>query len=80
MKKLSISLHDATYALISGQAAESRKKVSQVAIEALMDAFPTDISLCDRCGKLFSIEADEGGLREEGVFCNRHLPKETGEG
>ena len=31
-------------------------------------------TLCDRCGKGFSLEADEGSVREEGAFCNRHLP------
>ena len=76
MKKLSISLDDTTYGLISREAAESRRKVSQVAIEALLAAFPSDVCLCERCGKVFSIESDEGSVREDGAFCNKHLPKE----
>ena len=79
MKRLSLSLDDTTYDLVSRQAAESRKKVSAVLLEAIMLAFPSDVCLCDKCGKLFSVEADEGSIREEGAFCNRHLPKETEE-
>lgn len=75
MKKLSINLDDTTYGLISRQAAESRKKVSQIVTLALMEAFPSDVCQCERCGKVFSIESDEGSLREEGAFCNKHLPK-----
>ncbi|WP_053764693.1 hypothetical protein [Leptospirillum ferriphilum] len=76
MKKLSITLDETTYGLIQRQAAESRRRVSQVAIEALMVAFPSDVCQCDRCGKAFSVEADEGSVREEGAFCNKHLPME----
>ena len=76
MKKLSISLDDTTYGLISRQAAESRRRVSQVAIEALLAAFTSDVCQCVRCGKVFSIESDEGSMREEGAFCNKHMPKE----
>ena len=76
MKKLTVSLDETTYGLIQHQAAESRRKVSQVAIEALLAAFPSDVCLCERCGKAFSVEADEGSLREEGAFCNKHLPEE----
>ncbi len=79
MKRLSLSLDDTTFDLVSRQAAESRKKVSAVLLEAIMLAFPSDVCLCDKCGKLFSVEADEGSIREEGAFCNRHLPKETEE-
>ena len=38
-----------------------------------------DVLPCARCGKVISIEADEGSMREEGVFCNKHLPEETEE-
>ena len=76
MKKLTVSLDETTFGLIQRQAAESRRRVSQVAIEALLAAFPSDVCLCERCGKAFSVEADEGSLREEGAFCNKHLPEE----
>ncbi len=79
MKRISLTLDPTTYDLILREAAESRKKVSQVAIEALLAAFPSDICLCEKCGKAFSVEGDEGNVREEGAFCNRHLPKEIEE-
>ena len=75
MKRISVTLDDTTYQLLSESAAESGKKVPHVIAGVLMDAFPSDhLCLCEKCGKVFDIQADEGSLREEGAFCNKHLP------
>jgi len=90
MKRISLALHDSTYELIlretiSRTRTESltgkaiSKKAVQVVIETIMEAFPSDVLPCTKCGKVICIEADEGSMREEGVFCNKHLPKETEE-
>jgi hypothetical protein len=64
MKRISLALDETTYDLI---------------LETIMESFPSDVLLCDKCGKVFSIEADEGSVSEEGAFCNKHLPKEAEE-
>lgn len=87
MKRLSITLDDTTYGLIlqeavsrmegeysTGKAIE--KKAVNLVLEAVMLAYPSDVMPCDKCGKIFSVEADEGSVREEGAFCNKHIPKE----
>ncbi|MHB8544082.1 MAG: hypothetical protein ACYC9S_08815 [Leptospirales bacterium] len=90
MKRISLALDDTTYDLVLKEAISRMdsgslpgKKISKKAvrliIETIMDAFPSDVLLCDKCEKVFSIETDEGSVREEGVFCNKHLPKETEE-
>jgi len=79
MKRISIALDNTTLDLISRQATETGKKLQTVILETIMEAFPSDVFPCTRCGKIFSIEDDEGGLRSEGTFCNKHLPKETEE-
>lgn len=93
MKRISLVLDDTTYDLVRQQSisalsksgnqwTESRvsRKATQIMVETIMAAFfSSDVCLCDRCGKGFSLEADEGSVREEGAFCNRHLPKETEE-
>lgn len=77
MKRISIALDNTTLDLISRQATESGKKLQVVILETIMEAFPSDVFPCTRCGKIFSIEGNEGSIREEGAFCNKHLPKET---
>ena len=79
MKRISLALHEETYELIKQEAKPSGKKPSLVILQTIMLAFPSDVLPCARCGKVISIEADEGSMREEGVFCNKHLPKETEE-
>lgn len=76
MKRVTLSIDDTTYGLICQEAEKRNKRVQTIIIDYLMIAFPSDVLLCDNCGKVFSVEADEGSLREEGAFCNRHLPKE----
>jgi hypothetical protein len=79
MKRISLTLHNTTLDLISRQATKSGKKLQAVILETIMEAFPSDVFPCTRCGKIFSIESDEGSMRSEGTFCNKHLPKETEE-
>lgn len=92
MKRVTLSIDNTTYDLVlrkpisvlskSGNqwtGSQISRKATQIMIEVIMDAFSSDVSLCEKCGKVFSIEADEGSLREEGVFCNKHLPKEEEE-
>lgn len=85
MKKVSIHIHDTTWDLILKKAismipSESLtgkgivKKANQVILQTLMDAFPSEVLPCNKCGKIFSIEGDEGVLRETGTFCNKHVP------
>ena len=89
--KISLTLDDLTYDLIL-QEAGSRlpplpyrtprlvdRAARRLILETIMAAFPSDLCLCEKCGKAFSVEGDEGSVREEGAFCNKHLPKETEE-
>ena len=76
MKRLSITLDDTTFDLIRQEAERRNKRVQTIIIDYLMIIFPSDVLLCDKCGKFFSVEADEGSLREEGAFCTKHLPRE----
>lgn len=89
MKRLSLTPDDTTYELILREAYSRlkdatptgraiQKKAVHLVLEAVMLAYPSDSILCDKCGKLFSIEADEGSIREEGAFCNKHVPKADG--
>ncbi|MEC4683037.1 MAG: hypothetical protein VST70_05085 [Nitrospirota bacterium] len=86
--KISLTLDDLTYDLIL-QDAGSRlppvpyrtprlvdRAARRLILETIMNAFPSDLCLCEKCGKAFSVE---GRVREEGAFCNRHLPKEMEE-
>ena len=88
MKKITISLHDSTYSNILDQAiseidkgaltgARITRRAAQVILRTIMDSFPCEVFSCDKCGKIFSVEGDEGSLREQGAFCNKHLPGET---
>lgn len=89
MKRLSIALDDTTWELVLQKAVSEMahdsltgkgitKKAGMLIIQKIMEAFPSDVLPCETCGKIFSIEADEGSLREEGAFCNKHLPKDRG--
>jgi len=44
-------------------------------VALLSEHLSLDILACSKCGKIFSIE-DEGTLRDEGAFCEKHRPKE----
>ena len=91
MKRISLTLDDTTYDLILREAVPRMPPVphrttklvdraaSRLIHETILDAFPSGAVLCDKCGEAFSVECDEGGIREEGAFCNKHLPKETEE-
>lgn len=90
MKRISLALDDTTYELILRETLSRTrteplteraisKKAVQLIVSTVMEAFSSDVLPCTRCGKIISIEADEGSLREEGVFCNKHLPKEREE-
>ena len=86
--KISLNLDDTTYDLVLRKAITNipegksltgkaiTKGARRLILETIMEAFPSDVCLCERCGKAFSVEADEGSLREEGAFCNKHLPEE----
>ena len=89
-KRVSITLDDMTYSKILDKAISDMrpnilsgkqitKKAGQLILRTIMDAFPSDVVPCDHCGKVFSIEADEGSMRDTGTFCNKHLPIETEE-
>ena len=86
MKRISITLDPTTYDLILKEA-DSRlaplpnrtprmldRAASRLIFETIMNAFSSDVCLCEKCGKAFSVEGDEGSVREEGSFCNKHLP------
>ena len=88
MKRIFLNLDDTTYDLILREAVPRKPPVphrttklvdraaSRLILETIMDAFPSGVCLCEKCGKAFSIECDEGSIREAGAFCNKHLPKE----
>ena len=91
MKRVSLKLDDTTYDLILRKAVPLMPPVphrttklvdraaSRLIHETILDAFPSGAVLCDKCGEAFSVEGDEGSIREEGAFCTKHLPKD-GEG
>lgn len=79
MKRVTLSIDDTTYDLIRQEAVKRGIKIQTLILDYLLIAFPSDVSVCFKCGKVFSIEADEGSLRDEGTFCNKHLPKEREE-
>ena len=89
MKRISLKLDPTTYDLIRQEAGSRLPPVphrtpglvdraaGRLILETILQAFPSDVCLCEKCGKAFSVECDEGSMREEGAFCNKHLPKET---
>ena len=78
--RISLNLDATTYECVVRQAEESGQKISALLLEVIMEKFsPPEVCVCAKCGKPFSIEADEGSIREEGAFCNRHIPQATTE-
>ena len=75
MKRVTISLHDSIYEKIKDEATIKGHSVPSVIMSRLTEEFMPALIVCDKCGKVFDIEADEGSLREEGAFCNKHLPE-----
>lgn len=76
MKRVTLSIDETTYELMHQEAVKRGIKIQTLILNYLLIAFPSDVCVCFKCGKVFSIEADEGSLREEGTFCNKHLPSE----
>lgn len=79
MGRLTITLPDVLLDTIDSQAAAVGKKRSVFLIQYLSDAFGLDLLTCEKCGKKFSVEADEGSFRDDGSWCNAHLHLSKGD-
>lgn len=73
MGRLSVTLPDSILEEIDRRAKNEGLKRPIWMTQFLSEHFGMDLLLCQKCSKVFSVEADEGSLREDGAWCNAHL-------
>lgn len=68
-----MTLPDLILTEIDRRASEEGKKRSVWFTQFLSEALGLDVFVCEKCGQVFSIDGDEGSLRVDGPWCNKHL-------
>lgn len=71
-RKLQVTVPDVLFAEIEFRAEKAGMTKSKWLLRFISDELELGFLTCTKCGVLFEIE-NEGGLREDGPWCDAHL-------